>query len=390
MSSLLTSPDLKRLRDEGYEVEVRSAHLLVHSVPYLNSKKEVCLGTLISTLTLAGNVTATPDTHVAFFDGEFPCRLDGVEIPQIKHGGGEVHAAGVKSRWSFSNKPPNGYSNYYDKMTRYIEIISGPARQIDPDATAQTFKVIPPSDGDSVFLYDDTASSRAGIAVIAEKVKKQRIAIVGLGGTGSFVLDLIAKSPVKEIHLFDGDVMLQHNAFRTPGALSLEELEARPPKVIYYERIYGRMRRGIVANHVYITSHNVHLLREFDTVFICVDKGSARQLIVEALIGTKVIFIDTGMGITLLEPEMELLGVCRVTTSTAAKRDHLARRLPLADRDDDDLYKQNIQIVDLNCLNATLAVIKWKKLLKVYQDLENEHDSTYSTNSNLLTGDEIP
>lgn len=29
------SPDLLRLRDEGYEVEVRSGHLLVHNVPYV-------------------------------------------------------------------------------------------------------------------------------------------------------------------------------------------------------------------------------------------------------------------------------------------------------------------------------------------------------------------
>ena len=53
---------------------------------------------------------------------------------------------------------------------------------------------------------------------------------MGLGGTGSYVLDLVAKTPVWEIHLFDGDAFLQHNAFRSPGAPSLDELEAQPPK----------------------------------------------------------------------------------------------------------------------------------------------------------------
>ena len=50
----------------------------------------------------------------------------------------------------------------------------------------------------------------------------------------------------------------------------------------------------------------------------------------------------------------------------------------------------NVQIADLNSLNATLAVIKWKKLCGVYQDLEGEHHSTYSTNVNALTSDESP
>ena len=49
------SPDLKKLRDEGYEVEIRSNFLLVKNIPYLNSAKEVKYGVLISELTLAGD-----------------------------------------------------------------------------------------------------------------------------------------------------------------------------------------------------------------------------------------------------------------------------------------------------------------------------------------------
>ena len=62
----------------------------------------------------------------------------------------------------------------------------------------------------------------------------------------------------------------------------------------------------------------------------------------------------------------------------------------MGDRDEDDLYAQNIQIADLNMLNATMAVIKWKKICGFYADLDNEHHSTYSTHLNLLTSDEMP
>ena len=38
------SPDLLRLRNDGYEVEVRSGHLLVHNVPYVNAGGDVSSG----------------------------------------------------------------------------------------------------------------------------------------------------------------------------------------------------------------------------------------------------------------------------------------------------------------------------------------------------------
>jgi hypothetical protein len=72
-------------------------------------------------------------------------------------------APGLVVQHSFSNKPPNGYENYYEKMTRYIEVISAPAKALDPKADARTFKLIESSDDGSVFRYFDTALSRAGI-----------------------------------------------------------------------------------------------------------------------------------------------------------------------------------------------------------------------------------
>ena len=70
-------------------------------------------------------------------------------------------------------------------MTQYVEIISNPARAIDPSVDARTYKPILASEEDSVFIYTDSASSRAGIAGLAKKLAMSKVAIVGLGGTGS-------------------------------------------------------------------------------------------------------------------------------------------------------------------------------------------------------------
>jgi hypothetical protein len=382
------SPDLKRLRDEGFEVEVRSGHLLVHSVPYVNSRREVGQGVLVSDLTLAGNITARPGTHVTYFIGEHPCTKDGSEIVQIKHASATcLLAQGLSVDHSFSNKPPSGYANYYEKMTTYAQIISSAAKALDPKADARTFKVVEAGDENSVFKYLDTASSRAGITAIAERVSKQRLAIIGLGGTGSYVLDFVAKTPVLEIHLFDDDLFLQHNAFRAPGAPALEELQRKEYKVDHFRDIYGRMHHGIVAHRERVNEANVNLLSAYDFVFVCVDKGNARRQIVKALVAGGISFVDVGIGVEVTDSQ-ELWAMCRVTAGTNAKNDHLERRLPMLDADGEDLYAQNIQIADLNALNAALAVIKWKKISGVYQDVDRDHHSTYCTNLHLLTSEE--
>lgn len=384
------SPDLLRLQNEGFEVEVRSNHLLVHSVPYLNAKGEIAQAALISDLTMAGDVTTQPGQHIAWFTGDHPCQKDGREIPQIKHNSGStVLAPDIVAKHSFSNKPVQGYADYYEKMTRYIEIISAPAISLEPKVTARTFRVIATGEGEGVFNYIDSASSRAGISAITAKLAMPRVAIVGLGGTGSYVLDLLAKTPVGEIHLYDADTFLQHNAFRAPSAASLSELLEQPSKVAYFKSLYSKMRRGIVAHEVAINEDNVAELKRFDFVFVCMDTGPAKKLIVDTMHAGSTPFIDAGMGVQITEDSMELWAICRVTASTVTKRDHVARRISFSDHEGNDPYDKNIQIADLNALSAALAVIKWKKFCGFYQDLEHEHNSTYTTNFNLLTGDEI-
>jgi hypothetical protein len=82
-----------------------------------------------------------------------------------------------------------------------------------------------------------------------------------------------------------------------------------------------------------------------------------------------------------------LIGILRVTTGTQTKNNHIGDRISVVDAEDDE-YNTNIQIAELNALNAALAVIKWKKLCGFYQDLETEHHTTYSINvAQLLNED---
>ncbi len=383
------SGDLKRLWDDGYEIEVRSSFLFVHSIPYVNAKGNMARGTLVSSLTLAGEITATPGSHVAYFIGGHPCHSDGTVLTQIQHSSmPSTLAPGITIDHMFSSKPPNGYVDYYEKMSRYADIISSEAVAIDPNASPRTFKLYRAVRGNSPFAYRDTASSRAGIAAITNRLAVSKVSIVGLGGTGSYILDLISKTPVKEIHLYDGDHFLQHNAFRSPGAASLEDLLQRASKVDYFKQVYSKIHNGIIAHEQFVSQSDLTELQTSSFVFICIDHGGSKRLMVDHLQEYGIPFIDVGIGIQIVEGTEELVGVCRSTTSTVTKSDHIDRRVLFAD-DAENVYSPNIQIADLNALNAAFAVIKWKKLMGFYQDLEHEHDSTYSLNVNQLTSDEI-
>ena len=78
-----------------------------------------------------------------------------------------------------------------------------------------------------------------------------------------------------------------------------------------------------------------------------------------------------------------LVGMVRTTASTAEHRE-ATHKLPYSGGGEEDDYTRNIQIADLNALNAILAVVRWKKLVGFYGDIEREYHSLYTLNSNYI------
>ncbi len=383
------SPDLKRLREDGYNIVVTdAAFLVVRDVPYVNSRGQVAIGCVVSDLELAGDLTVQPERHVAKFIGEYPCNSLGVELAILKNESGSWPVGnGLTAVHAFSRKPTSGrYADYYDKMTTYVSLIMQPALELDPTLTAKTRQVVVPEADESPFNYLDTASSRSEINGITTRLAGLKVAIVGLGGTGSYILDAVAKMPVSEIHLFDSDVMLTHNAFRAPGAPSLEELRQQQPKVEYLKGIYSRMHRGIVAHQVQVDAGNVDQLAGMAFVFLSMDSGDAKRAVVAQLETQATPFVDVGMG--LYVKRQKIGGILRAVTSLPDARDEARSRISFVQDDAVNEYDKNIQIAELNALNACLAVIAWKKQFGYYADMGHERFVSYSVaNSHLAKSD---
>ena len=93
------------------------------------------------------------------------------------------------------------------------------------------------------------------------------------------------------------------------------------------------------------------------------------------------------MGVTL--DNGQLGGIVRTVMSTPKTRELAEPQISFAEGDaGGNEYASNIQLAELNALNAAMAVIRWKKLCGFYADLEHEHHSVYTITTNGLVGDD--
>ncbi len=386
--------DLLALRNLGLNLEICSGHVLIKQVPYVNSKREVRDdGVLVTSLELKAvdgvEKTCPPKQHWTYWIGEHPCHADGSKIRSFENPS-EAQSLDENLKVDFMFSAKADYRDYQHKMQAYMGWIIGEAQKLRPDATAQTFPVCATDeDDDDVFNYIDTASSRVGIGADNEKLKGQCIGIVGVGGTGAYILDLVAKTCVEEIRCFDADSFETHNAMRAPGAWSLDELSERKSKVRTHVDIYSKLRRrGLVPHEVALNETNLHLLEGLTFVFLSLDQGKPKRAIVDWLITHNVPFVEVGMGI--IRTPTGLQGLIRVTTCTPDKSDHLEKYMSFGqDEVVENEYSTNIQIAELNMLNAALAVIKWKRMLSFYRDAGKEHYTTYQIATGAVHNEEF-
>jgi ThiF family len=380
-----SSPDLARLVQDGFAVRIVNGFLVVDDIPFVDAAAQVQRGSLLCPLDLSGTTAAAPSTHVMCFVGGVPCAKNGRAIDGLVNDGVEKWAATpeLTATCGFSQKPDGGYSDFYEKVTYYAAMITGPAQAIDPDATAYTYKPVQTDEDDGVFLYVDTFSSRAGITELNSLLALEKVVIIGLGGTGAHLLDALAKTPALTIHLYDGDFFRTHNAFRAPGAASLEDVAASMKKVDYYTAMYSVMRRGIVPHPVYVTAENANELLDANFVFLAMDTGPDKRAIVETLTADDIPFIDTGVGLS--KDRGGINGQLRITTSTPGRSDHITKDgLISYFAGEDAEYDTNLQVHELNAITANFAVVRYKKLLGFYADVEDERHTVYVVDSGDL------
>lgn len=380
------NPDLNKLIQEGLSLEIKPDCVLIRNVPYLDKNKDIKLGTLVSSVSRNGN-TLIPADHTCSLFEEVPCDENGIELSSLCPGG-RVHQMNYsigRAQCYMSIKPSKTgiYRDFYQKFKKYISLVSRyvPYYENYLNTNANVNRTIAI---DSVFTRNNTNDIESGIQDITYKLKGKKVAIIGVGGTGSFVFDYICKTEVHEIHIFDSDRMEQKNLFRIPGYTSEEIAPLGILKVDYIYNKYSSFRKGIYPHSFKMDKDRVHLLVNMDFVFVCIDKTVVKKEIFEFLVSQGIPFVDVGMGITRIGENSVLRGQLRTTIATTGKHSHLDNLYSEVEVKEDDEYSKNIQIVELNSLNASLAVIKMKKHFGIYQNDKIYETSIFKLGSEKL------
>lgn len=361
--------DLRRLVEKGYAFAADpNEYLVVRDIPYLDHERNLQIGAIVMKFVDAGEDCVVQDNHQIYFAGSSPHGLDGKPIPNLGDSAASLPLSeaskDVQVQRSFSNKPKGTgkFDNFFQKVESYVGIISGPAIELH-HANPLTFRSVDYAPSRSPFKVRDTLTSRAEIVDLATKFHDEVVALIGLGGTGGYLLDFLVKTPVREIRGFDADAYYVHNAFRSPGKLELSELGKSKAEV--YQTRYENFRSGLVLQQKFLDASCAFDLRGVTFAFVCVDKGSARAGIFELLIALGIPFIDVGMGLDRRQGPLN--GMLRVTYYPPERARELSDQglAELVDRPD-DLYRTNIQIGELNALNACLAIVRYKQLRGFY------------------------
>lgn len=367
------NPDLAKLVERGFAVAFDSNCLIVRDIPYLDEQGGLQIGALVAKLVFVDQERVEQDDHQVYFAGGHPHQLDGTKVANLAGGAATIQlseaSADVKVQRSFSNKPPvkGRFDDFFEKIESYVSIISGPAMERH-GATPYTFRVVESSQSDPIFKFQDTLTSRAQIGDLNAGFADERVAVIGLGGTGAYLLDLLVRTPVPEVLGFDADTYHVHTAFRSPGRLEAGEL-GRSKAEVYAGR-YDNLRHGLRIETAHIDETTAHLLDGVTFAFVCVDKGSSRAGIFDVLIAKGIPFIDVGMGLNRKHGAID--GMMRATLYAVEDGEEMRAR-GLAEMSDApaNLYRANIQIGELNALNACLALIRYKQTRGFYHNADS-------------------
>lgn len=372
------------LEEQGYLLDFVGGYFLIYGLPYLNAQRELAHGDWASPVDLsADGEIDPPSNHQAWFRGERPCDQNG---RQLRLGGGEHKvkvAEGFETDHSFSYKlldeagQMRTYASFEEKILTYLDTITGPALAMFPEATPLRAIAVLAAEQGTPLRFPDTLSSRYHMNDVSRLLEGRRVAIVGLGGTGSYILDFVARTHLAEIALFDDDKVHMHTIFRFPGfiprAIGSMKVEALSQQ-------YGNWHSNIVPVPERIVSANIERLRDFDFVFLSIDHGPSRILIADWLSANGIPFVDCGMGLN--RAPVGLNGVVRITGTDRAAYDATARTVFLpGDEPKGGEYRKQGQIAELNALNATLAVVRFKQHFGIYDRIDEAPSTIFETST---------
>ena len=268
-------------------------------------------------------------------------------------------------------KDEGEYLDAWDALKTYLHAVYGGFRASDNGGGHRaerpyTFPILGERDRDEVQWLD--------------LVRTERVAVVGLGGVGAWIADLIAKADVAEVHGWDADLIEDKNVIRMPGTVNPDWIGKS--KAEWFEETYRQIHRQVHGHPKYVDEQTAAGMCSNATFgFVAVDNDEGREIACAAMAAAGIPFID--VGISLSRRDGQVSASIRVTTAWPHD-DAWRKAIPKVDKAGQETYGK-VELPDIAAVAAGLAVQSWRKLRGQTTQESASECMVYRTEADTIT-----
>ena len=246
---------------------------------------------------------------------------------------------------------------------------------------------------------DDLRNRQAFGTGTVNLLRSLRVAVIGCSGTGSILIEQLARLGVGAFVLVDPDVIEMKNLNRI-SSTTLEDANRRTPKVMVAKRMIGALGRGqsVLPLQMNLDSiEAVHRVAECDVVFGCVDTAEGRNLANRIAAYYLMPYIDVGVRLVAdgqgsVETVAGAVNYCKPGGSTLLERGAITSEQVRAEevrRTNPDRYRElrrqkyilgieeeRPAVISVNAFFAALAVNEFLARIHVFRNVDNSAFST--------------
>ena len=246
---------------------------------------------------------------------------------------------------------------------------------------------------------DDLRNRQAFGAGTVNLVRSLRVAVIGCSGTGSILIEQLARLGVGAFVLVDPDIIEMKNLNRI-SSTTLEDANRRTPKVTVAKRMIDALGRGqsVLPLQMNLDSiEAVHRVAECDVVFGCVDTAEGRNLANRIAAYYLMPYIDVGVRLVAdgqgsVETVAGAVNYCKPGGATLLERGAITSEQIRAEemrRTNPDRYRElrrqkyilgveeeRPAVISVNAFFAALAVNEFLARIHVFRNVDNSAFST--------------
>ena len=125
-----------------------------------------------------------------------------------------------------------------------------------------------------------------------EKIKQQKVLIIGLGGVGGYVLESLARSGIETLIIIDNDMVditnLNRQVITLQSNIGKNKVDVAKKRVVDINK-----NCNVVAKNIFVTEENIsEIINDIDYVVDACDTISTKKAIIRECIKKKIKFIS--------------------------------------------------------------------------------------------------